>query len=140
MDNQRNYQALFRDAETGAEPFVGFIVGPYDLRLPSPASKVQTFVARKQQGEDKPFELDWTVVAEAPGTDALAALRKARCVRTERTGVRGGNMIPERIWEKSWAPRDGALGRSRSDGKRAARRIACAHAQPPSRALGPTLD
>ena len=60
VDNQRNYQALFRDAASGLEPFVGFVVGPYDLRLPSPASRLQTFVSRAQGGEDKPFEMDWS--------------------------------------------------------------------------------
>lgn len=78
VDNQRNYQALFRDAASGAEPFVGFIVGPYDLRLPTPSSKVQTFVSRKLAGEDKPFELDYSVLPEAPGEETLGALRKAR--------------------------------------------------------------
>lgn len=78
VDNQRNYQALFKDAATGTEPFVGFIVGPYDLRLPTPSSKVQTFVSRKLNGEDKPFELDYTVAAEAPGGETTEALRKAR--------------------------------------------------------------
>ena len=37
-ENQRNYQALCRDAGTGLEPWVGAIVGPYDQALPSPAS------------------------------------------------------------------------------------------------------
>lgn len=35
-ENQRNYQALCRDADTGLEPWVGAIVGPYDQALPSP--------------------------------------------------------------------------------------------------------
>ena len=35
-ENQRNYQALCRDAATGLEPWVGAIVGPYDDRLPTP--------------------------------------------------------------------------------------------------------
>jgi Prokaryotic homologs of the JAB domain len=33
-ENQRNYQALFRCRETRMEPFLGAIVGPYDLALP----------------------------------------------------------------------------------------------------------
>ena len=37
-ENQRNYQALFRCGTTGLEPFLGAIVGPYDLHLPSPVS------------------------------------------------------------------------------------------------------
>lgn len=36
-ENQRNYQALFRCPATGLEPFLGAIVGPYDLQLPSQA-------------------------------------------------------------------------------------------------------
>lgn len=34
-ENQRNYQALFRCEQTRLEPFVGAIVGPYDLQLPT---------------------------------------------------------------------------------------------------------
>ena len=34
-DNQRNYQAQFRDEQSRQEPFVGAIVGPYHLHLPS---------------------------------------------------------------------------------------------------------
>lgn len=34
-ENQRNYQALFRCDQTRLEPFVGAIVGPYDLQLPN---------------------------------------------------------------------------------------------------------
>lgn len=39
-ENQRNYQALFRCEETRLEPFIGAIVGPYDLQLPT---QVPTF-------------------------------------------------------------------------------------------------
>jgi hypothetical protein len=35
-ENQRNYQALFRCPASGVEPFLGAIVGPWDLQLPSP--------------------------------------------------------------------------------------------------------
>ena len=34
-ENQRNYQALFRCDKTRLEPFVGAIVGPYDMQLPT---------------------------------------------------------------------------------------------------------
>lgn len=34
-ENQRNYQALFRCEKTRLEPFIGAIVGPYDLQLPT---------------------------------------------------------------------------------------------------------
>lgn len=35
-ENQRNYQVLFRCGETGLEPFLGVIIGPYHLQLPTP--------------------------------------------------------------------------------------------------------
>ena len=34
-ENQRNYQALFRCEKTRLEPFIGAIVGPYDMQLPT---------------------------------------------------------------------------------------------------------
>lgn len=34
-ENQRNYQALFRCDRTRLEPFIGAIVGPYDMQLPT---------------------------------------------------------------------------------------------------------
>ena len=37
-ENQRNYQALFRCEKTRLEPFIGAIVGPYDLQLPTQVS------------------------------------------------------------------------------------------------------
>jgi len=36
-ENQRNYQALFRCTASGLEPFVGVIVGPFDVQLPTQA-------------------------------------------------------------------------------------------------------
>jgi hypothetical protein len=60
ITNQLNYQRLFRDAATGVEPFVGFIVGPYDLRLPTQVSAVTCFMAQRRRvrdaEEDVPFE------------------------------------------------------------------------------------
>ena len=50
-ENQRNYQALFRDSAAGAEPFVGAIVGPYDQALPGPASVTAWFVVAARGGE-----------------------------------------------------------------------------------------
>lgn len=35
-ENQRNYQALYRDPTSGLEPWVGAIVGPYHQGLESP--------------------------------------------------------------------------------------------------------
>ena len=37
-ENQRNYQALFRCEASAMEPFLGVIVGPYDVMLPTPVS------------------------------------------------------------------------------------------------------
>lgn len=39
MENQRNYQALFRDSNAN-EPFVGLIIGPYDVAMLGPASAI----------------------------------------------------------------------------------------------------
>mmetsp|Transcript_16752 Transcript_16752/g.34337 ORF Transcript_16752/g.34337 Transcript_16752/m.34337 type:complete len:583 (-) Transcript_16752:589-2337(-) len=47
IENQENYQALFHDAETKTEPFVGMIFSPYDLRLPGKASRSETFWVQK---------------------------------------------------------------------------------------------
>ena len=43
VENQCNYQALFRDEAAQAEPLLGVIVGPYDLRLPEPVSRIEAF-------------------------------------------------------------------------------------------------
>ena len=42
-ENQRNYQALFRCDASSLEPFLGAIVGPYDVQLPSPVSSLTPF-------------------------------------------------------------------------------------------------
>ena len=39
-ENQRNYQALFRCEKTRLEPFVGAIVGPYDMQLPTQVNSI----------------------------------------------------------------------------------------------------
>ncbi|BDA42520.1 probable histone H2A deubiquitinase MYSM1 at C-terminar half [Coccomyxa sp. Obi] len=56
-ENQRNYQALFRCATSTLEPFLGAIVGPYDVQLPSPASCITWFVVRTRQGALVPFHV-----------------------------------------------------------------------------------
>ena len=43
-ENQRNYQALFRCAGTGLEPFLGAIVGPFDVQLPTVARAQNLFM------------------------------------------------------------------------------------------------
>ncbi|EFN57719.1 expressed protein [Chlorella variabilis] len=56
-ENQRNYQALCRDAATGLEPWVGAIVGPYDQGLESASSQMQLWVVKMHNGELRPFSI-----------------------------------------------------------------------------------
>mmetsp|Transcript_8971 Transcript_8971/g.19194 ORF Transcript_8971/g.19194 Transcript_8971/m.19194 type:complete len:703 (-) Transcript_8971:278-2386(-) len=60
MDNQRNYQALFRDADTKVEPFVGFIFGPYDTAMIAPLSAVTAFVVQQRNNNLTPFAVRYT--------------------------------------------------------------------------------
>eukprot|EP01116_Phalansterium_solitarium_P020196 TRINITY_DN5893_c1_g1_i1.p1 TRINITY_DN5893_c1_g1~~TRINITY_DN5893_c1_g1_i1.p1 ORF type:complete len:573 (-),score=181.15 TRINITY_DN5893_c1_g1_i1:180-1898(-) len=46
IENQANYQSLFRDEAHGLEPFIGMIIGPYDVRLPSEQSVINYFHVR----------------------------------------------------------------------------------------------
>lgn len=58
IENQRNYQTLFRCEDTKVEPFVGLIISPYDAVLSSPKSNTcGFFVLEKNQGI-KPFRLE----------------------------------------------------------------------------------
>lgn len=68
MDNQRNYQALTRDSSSSTdadaacssndgssgavvlEPFVGFILSPFDPALLLPHTSVKAFVVQQRQG------------------------------------------------------------------------------------------
>ncbi|CAB4400231.1 hypothetical protein RhiirA5_408298 [Rhizophagus irregularis] len=43
LENQNNYQKLFRDEKFNEEPFVGAIVGPYDPKLPGSLSVINWF-------------------------------------------------------------------------------------------------
>jgi hypothetical protein len=43
IENQTNYQILFRDEQHKREPFVGVIIGPYDTRLKSEESVINWF-------------------------------------------------------------------------------------------------
>ena len=96
VDNQLNYQNLFAaDAErddagpardgaaatkpTRVSPFVGFIVGPYDLRLPTRVSKMTCFVAERRAGrggvaEDAPFEVRYETTDDAPDDACVEAM------------------------------------------------------------------
>ena len=49
IENQENYQALFHDEEAKAEPFVGMIFSPYDVRLPTRESRREIFWVRKEK-------------------------------------------------------------------------------------------
>ncbi|KAL0041515.1 hypothetical protein WJX79_005896 [Trebouxia sp. C0005] len=60
-ENQRNYQALFRCDKTRLEPFVGAIVGPYDMQLPTQASAFTWFVVQTRSGDLTPFSVRHTV-------------------------------------------------------------------------------
>ena len=63
-------------------PFVGFIVGPYDLRLPARVSKMTCFVAERRASgrggavEDAPFEVRYETTSDAP--DARVRLGDVR--------------------------------------------------------------
>lgn len=43
LENQRNYQRLFRNSSELAAPFVGVIIGPYDPAMPGPVSCINCF-------------------------------------------------------------------------------------------------
>jgi len=51
IENQLNYQTLFREKNNIDEPFVGVIVGPYDPRLPRSYSAVNWFYVENKQEE-----------------------------------------------------------------------------------------
>ena len=98
IDNQLNYQNLFRDAASGVEPFVGFIVGPYDLRLPTRVSAVTAFVAQRRKVgsvvEDAPYEVAYETTDEAPSKttkDAMAAV-------VEQNAAVAGRVNPTELW------------------------------------------
>lgn len=57
MENQRNYQALFRDEVSRSEPFVGFIVGPYDPQLLAPRSALSAFFVQEKDGCLNPYKI-----------------------------------------------------------------------------------
>ncbi|KAJ1959310.1 hypothetical protein IWQ62_004661 [Dispira parvispora] len=49
LENQCNYQSLFANQTTRAEPFVGAIVGPYDPNLPGLVSVVNWFYVDRER-------------------------------------------------------------------------------------------
>lgn len=81
MDNQRNYQVLFRDADSQLEPFIGFILGPFDLALPAAKTAVTAFVVQKSRAQLQPYNIRYTVVpargsvpSEIPGKETVDKL------------------------------------------------------------------
>lgn len=57
-ENQRNHQAhVGREYKPGFEPWVGVIVGPYDERLPTPASQIRAWVVRTQNKVSIPYNI-----------------------------------------------------------------------------------
>eukprot|EP00216_Chloropicon_sp_CCMP2111_P005771 CAMPEP_0198237606 /NCGR_PEP_ID=MMETSP1446-20131203/3386_1 /TAXON_ID=1461542 ORGANISM="Unidentified sp, Strain CCMP2111" /NCGR_SAMPLE_ID=MMETSP1446 /ASSEMBLY_ACC=CAM_ASM_001112 /LENGTH=602 /DNA_ID=CAMNT_0043919787 /DNA_START=149 /DNA_END=1957 /DNA_ORIENTATION=+ len=66
IENQENYQAFFKQEQEGqeqqgkckaSEPFVGMIFSPYDLRLPSKASRREVFWVQKHHSEPTPMHM-----------------------------------------------------------------------------------
>ena len=97
VDNQLNYQALFRDAECDVEPFVGFIVGPYDVRLPSPTSEVTAFCAKRLKGgggvRDVPYACEYAVTGGSLSTENDAAPAAAAATTMTTTAAVGDATI-----------------------------------------------
>eukprot|EP00192_Tetraselmis_astigmatica_P002461 CAMPEP_0117655394 /NCGR_PEP_ID=MMETSP0804-20121206/4255_1 /TAXON_ID=1074897 /ORGANISM="Tetraselmis astigmatica, Strain CCMP880" /LENGTH=582 /DNA_ID=CAMNT_0005461741 /DNA_START=35 /DNA_END=1783 /DNA_ORIENTATION=+ len=74
--NQHNYQALFRDESSGAEPFVGIIVGPYDMVLPDAASATTVFFVQKKSQGLVAYNIRHTVAPSAlPDKNTLQKLK-----------------------------------------------------------------
>ena len=63
-ENQRNYQALFRCEKTRLEPFIGAIVGPYDLQLPTQVSMFCPLTAALET--EKPYCMTRRLQKSAP--------------------------------------------------------------------------
>ncbi|GMH38254.1 hypothetical protein BSKO_06138 [Bryopsis sp. KO-2023] len=76
MENQRNYQALFRDEASMTEPFVGFIVGPYDPQLLSPHSASTAFIVQEKESVLRPFRIQYSIIetSEVPQPKTIKKL------------------------------------------------------------------
>ncbi|ORX93100.1 hypothetical protein K493DRAFT_262785 [Basidiobolus meristosporus CBS 931.73] len=73
MENQRNYQHLFRHEGSDDEPFVGAIVGPYDPRLPGYSSVINWFYSSTyadERGHPKRLIFDLVENSELPSAQA----------------------------------------------------------------------
>eukprot|EP00027_Filamoeba_sp_ATCC50430_P003224 CAMPEP_0168557022 /NCGR_PEP_ID=MMETSP0413-20121227/9196_1 /TAXON_ID=136452 /ORGANISM="Filamoeba nolandi, Strain NC-AS-23-1" /LENGTH=538 /DNA_ID=CAMNT_0008588011 /DNA_START=98 /DNA_END=1711 /DNA_ORIENTATION=- len=63
IENQSNYQLLFKDSTV--EPFVGIIISPYDIRMPTEESILNWFYIRNSdQGNRTPMYLEHEMVLE----------------------------------------------------------------------------
>ena len=65
VDTQTNYQALFRDARSGEDPFIALIVSPYDARLPSARSQMHWFHVYAPSTLKRPMVVETTTVVDA---------------------------------------------------------------------------
>lgn len=111
MDNQRNYQALTRDTSTSStghyhpggsiggccdsnaisgssslalEPFVGFILSPFDPALPLPHTNMKGFVVQQMGTASNalvPYNIRWVVGARGGGLALAASHHIGYCVK-----------------------------------------------------------
>lgn len=76
-ENQRNYQALFRDTASSEEPFVAAIIGPYDPQLPDQRSALSWFSVKTRLGDTGrelvPYNLQFATGARAVPTEEETA-------------------------------------------------------------------
>lgn len=96
IENQTNYQTLFRNTSSLNEPFVGAIVGPYDDRLPSTQSAVNWFFVQQcASGTDtEPMRLKVQVESNVISADTIQQIRSLH--ETYRN-------YPERVnWSEAW--------------------------------------
>mmetsp|Transcript_5210 Transcript_5210/g.6163 ORF Transcript_5210/g.6163 Transcript_5210/m.6163 type:complete len:262 (+) Transcript_5210:107-892(+) len=67
IDNQSNYQALFRDGKNGADPFIGLIDSPFDSKSDfkdSPQSKFAWFFVDSPQTSKKAMHIETELVSD----------------------------------------------------------------------------
>ena len=99
INNQLNYQRLFRDESVGVEPFVGFIVGPYDMRLPNQVSSVTAFCAQRLMKagatEDIPFEVSYGLSDDKDVEPLTVGSMAAVVVQNKSTE---GRVNPTELW------------------------------------------
>jgi len=49
IDNQFNYQKLFLEQDKEFEPFIGIIIGTFDIRLPTEESEINFFSCKRNR-------------------------------------------------------------------------------------------